>query len=258
MKILVLGAGAFGTALGGILTENGHEVVYFDPMLGVPLEECLKGAELMVLVAPSFALPELVPKLPREIPLVIATKGVLDLSLFDDFEDVMVLSGPAFADDLKAHKPARLTASDKRIRELFGTDYLDFDESADVRGILLCGALKNVYALYAGLLQLERNTPKYEKKLAEFAEEMRALLSANGGKPETVSCECGMGDLRLTCGMPSRNYEFGVILANDSKAKPEKTVEGLSALRKIIDGALEIPEEAVNLKELIRRSKEWA
>ena len=58
--------------------------------------------------------------------------------------------------------------------------------------------------------------------------------------------------------MPSRNYEFGVILANDSKAKPEKTVEGLSALRKIIDGALEIPEEAVNLKELMGRSKEWA
>ena len=258
MKILVLGAGAFGTALGGILTENGHEVVYYDPMLGVSLEECLAGAELMVLVAPSFALPELVPKLPHDKTLVIATKGVLDLSLFDDFVNVMVISGPAFADDLKAHKPARLTASDKRARELFSTDYLDFDESADVRGILLCGALKNVYALYAGLLNLERNTPEYEQKLSEFAEEMRAVLLANGGRPETVDCECGVGDLRLTCGLPSRNYEFGTILSRNPKAKPEKTVEGLSALRRIANGALIIPDEAKYLKELIERSREWA
>ena len=258
MKILVLGAGAFGTALGGILEENKHDVVYYDPMLGNSLEDCLKGAELMVLAAPSFALDNLLPALPRDIPMIVATKGVLNPHTFDEFGDVMVLSGPAFADELKAHKSRKLTASDERVIELFGTDYLSFDKTNDVRGILLCGALKNVYALYAGLLNLERNTPEYEEKLVEFTEEMRALLTANGGRPETVELECGVGDLRLTCGMPSRNYEYGVMLSKDASAKPEKTVEGLSALMKIRDGALVIPDNAKYLKELIDRSKQWA
>ena len=258
MKILVLGAGAFGTALGQILTENGHEVKYYDPILGVSLEECLDGAEILVLAAPSFCLPDLLPKLPRDLPLVVATKGILDTAIFEGFDDVMVLSGPAFAEDLKAHKSATLTATDERIGKLFSTDYLNFDFTDDVKGVLLCGALKNVYALLAGLMKLERDTPKYEENLAIFAEEMKALLAANGGDANTVNLACGVGDLRLTCGLPSRNYEFGFVLADNPHAKPEKTVEGLSALRKIAEGAIVIPDTALKLRELIERSKEWA
>ena len=258
MKTLVLGAGAFGTALGQILTENGHKIKYYDPVLGVSLKDCLDDVEILVLVAPSFALSDLLPKLPHDLPMIVATKGILDTRIFEEFTDVMALSGPAFADELKAHQPSTLTATDERVKELFGTDYLSFDYTADIKGVFLCGALKNVYALLAGLRKLERDTPDYEKNLAVFAEEMKALLSANGAEARTVELACGIGDLRLTCGLPSRNYEFGTILADNPQAKPEKTVEGLSALRKIAEGAIKVPDSAINMKELIERSKEWA
>ena len=82
MKTLVLGAGAFGTALGQILTENGHKVKYYDPVLGVSLEDCLDDVEILVLVTPSFALSNLLPKLPHDLPMIVATKGILDTRIF--------------------------------------------------------------------------------------------------------------------------------------------------------------------------------
>ena len=122
----------------------------------------------------------------------------------------------------------------------------------------MCGALKNVYALYAGFLQLEPGSSRHEMYLSEVAEEMKALLSANGADKNTVNLSCGVGDLRLTCAYPSRNYEFGRILARDLKARPEKTVEGLTTLAKIKRGEIKIPDTALKLKELLTLSSDWS
>ena len=259
MKIAVLGAGAFGTALGGILADKGYDIDYYDSRLErEKLSDVLADAKYIVLCVPSKAAPFLLPYLPKNKPLIVATKGILSDKVFADFKDFMVLSGPGFADDIKAAKKTKLTATDGRIIELFGTDYLTFDKTHDKRGVLMCGALKNVYAILAGLEELEPNTKEHAKFLTEVSEEMKALLSANDAQPETVDLVCGKGDLRITCAYPSRNYEFGRILRKNPDAEPEKTVEGISTLKRIKRGEIIVPAEVIKLKELIARSDKWA
>ena len=259
MKIAILGAGAYGTALGGILAEKGYDIDYYDPKLfpNESLSEVLEGASYMVLVAPSFAVPHLLPHLPKKMPMIIATKGLLDMCPISDFEDIMVLSGPGFADDIKAHVRTVLTATDARIIEMFATDYLSFDYTADVRGVLLCGALKNVYAVLAGTMEFEAGSAEWEAFITGVCGEMKAVLKANGADPATVGLSCGVGDLRLTCNFPSRNYEFGRMLRANPGAQPEKTVEGVSILAKLRRGELVIPESATKLRGLIEASRAW-
>ena len=258
MKIAILGAGAFGTALGGILANKGYDIDYYDSKLEKEkLSDVLDKVAYMVLAVPSQAAPYLLPYLPKNKPLIVATKGFLDTHNFEDFTDYMVLSGPGFAVDIKAGKETHLTATDDRVIELFETDFLTFDFTHDRKGVLMCGALKNIYAILAGLLDLKAGTDLHEQYLTEVAEEMKALLSFNGGEAETVELACGKGDLRLTCDHPSRNYEFGQILRENPKARPEKTVEGLTALFKIKRGEIKVPDTAIKLKGLMKISNEW-
>lgn len=259
MKIAILGAGAFGTALGEILAGKGYDIDYYDSRFEKEnLKEVLETAKYMVLAVPSNVAPYLLPYLPKSKPLIIATKGFLDDHNFKDFNDYMVLSGPGFAADIKAGKETHLTATDQRVMDLFGTDFLDFDFTSDTRGVMMCGALKNIYAILAGFLDLKPGTAKHEQFLTEVAEEMKAILLLNGAEAETVNLNCGVGDLRLTCDTPSRNYEFGQIVRNNVAAAPEKTVEGLTALFKVKRGEIKVPETAMHLKELVRLSDEWS
>lgn len=259
MKIAILGAGAFGTALGGILAEKGHDIDYYDSRhTSDNLRDTVSDVGLIILAVPSKAAPYVLPNIPHEKPLVVATKGILLDRFFSDFKDYMILSGPGFADDIKAHKKTILTATDKRIIDMFTTDYLTFDYTDDKRGVLMCGALKNVYAVMAGLLNLKEGTNEHSKYLRDVAKEMKMLLDENGASGNTVDLVCGKGDLKITCNYPSRNYEFGQILRKNPKAEPEKTVEGISALKRIKRGEIKVPDGAVILKELIKRSEEWA
>ena len=280
-NITILGAGAFGSALGQVLIENGHEVIFYDPFsetsrfkdtrkvpklditsLGelnvtTDLDYSLRYAEYIILVVPSAVVPEMLKNLPHEIPLVIATKGLLGDALFEDFADYMVLSGPGFAKDIISHKKTRLTATDERVSELFTRDYLTFDITTDKQGVLLCGALKNVYAILAGFENLTPDSAAQQQFLTEVVGEMQTLLSENHASPDTVLLSCGQGELKITCAAPSRNYEFGQILRKNPSAKPEKTVEGVTALKYINRGLIEVPESAIKLQKLIEMSKKW-
>jgi len=258
MKIAILGAGAFGTALGGILADKGYDIDYYDSKVEKEnLSKVLSDSKYIVLAIPSMAAPYLLPHLPTDKPLIIATKGFLDNHNFRDFKDYMVLSGPGFAADIKDKKETHLTATDQRVVELFSTDYLTFDFTDDKNGVLMCGALKNIYAIYAGYLNLKPGSLEHEKYLTEVAEEMQALLLANDADPATVKLACGIGDLRLTCDYPSRNYEFGQILRDNPRALPKKTVEGLTALSKVKRGDIKVPDTALKLKELMLLSNDW-
>ena len=252
----MLGAGAFGTALGGVLADNGYGVDYYDSRVDKEkLSEVLSGAKMVVLCVPSKVAPHLLPFLPKDIPLIVATKGILLDQVFSGFKDWMVLSGPGYADDIKAHKVTHLTATDTRIVEMFGTEYLDFDQTKDKRGVLMCGSLKNVYAILAGLKDLKPVTREHRQFLSRAAKEMQAILAANGADPETVDLNCGKGDLKITCYYPSRNYEYGQKLRDDLDYQPEKTVEGLSALKRILKGEIRVPEGMELLEELTNAIK---
>lgn len=252
MNIAVLGAGAYGTALGGVLTENGHNVRYYDPKLGsLSLNEVLADADYIILCVPSNVAPELLTVLPKNIPLVVATKGFLSDKVFADFKDYMILSGPGFADEIKAKKAIKLTATDQRIIDLFSTNYLSFDLTNDKLGVLICGALKNIYALGAGLSNLAPNTPEYDIYINNSITEIKKILLLNGASAKTAELSCGRDDLVTTCRLPSRNYEFGQILNKNPKALPEKTVESMSALERVKNGDIVVPESAKILKKIM-------
>ncbi|MBQ6461021.1 hypothetical protein IKF88_00840 [Candidatus Saccharibacteria bacterium] len=259
MKIAIIGAGAFGTALGGILANKGYDIDYYDSKFGREnLNDVVDGAKYIVLALPSKSTPYVLPHLPKKIPLIIATKGILSNQAFKDFDDYMILSGPGFADDIKAKKSIKLTITDKRLAKMFDAEYIAFDYTDDENGVLMCGALKNVYAILAGILGLKRSGNDWKYFVEMAASEMKKILAFNGANPKTVDLACGFSDLKLTCGYPSRNYEFGDKLRKDPDYLPEKTVEGVSALKRIKRGEIKLPDNVPYLRDLISRSDKWA
>ena len=252
MKIAILGAGAFGTALGGILADNGYDVDYYDKKIErEKLSDVLNDAKYIILCVPSAAVPYVLPHLPKDIPMVVATKGMLDERAFQGFKDVMALSGPGFAEDIKAGKKTFLTVTDKRVKQMFKARFIVFDWTSDIKGVLMCGSLKNIYAIKAGFDNLKKGTRSWNNYIRAVSTEMKEILRANGANPETVDLACGIGDLKLTCDFPSRNYQYGKKIRLHPKVNPDKTVEGLTALCKVKRGEIIVPDSAAILKRIM-------
>jgi len=240
MNILIAGQGAFGTALGQILTDNGHSVTFYDPQGGVSTPpEAFHTTEVIVIAVPSAHLQYLLsdtlwPNYAGQ-PIILTTKGVLDpQTIFgDQIEQIIAISGPGFAEDLNNHLPTTLTTTGQLAIDLFTTSYLNLELTSDIRGVLACGALRTVYAIGAGLRRLEPNTDDLHEYIVSSLAEIKDLLPAFGGDPATADLQCGIGDLTLTCSSTkSRNYTYGLSLATDTQ-QPEETVEGLSVLTSI-------------------------
>jgi len=132
MKIAILGAGVYGTALGGVLAENGYDIDYYDPAREPErLVDAVQGTKAIILCVPSEVATRLLPHLPKDKFLVVATKGFLTDASFEEFKDWAVLSGAGFADDIKSGQHARLTATDRRVQELFANGNLETELTND-------------------------------------------------------------------------------------------------------------------------------
>ena len=81
-KIAILGAGVYGTALGGVLARNGYDIDYYDPLKEKErLKDVMAGAKAAVLVVPSATAIKLLPHIPKDIFLeVMMTKDNLKFS----------------------------------------------------------------------------------------------------------------------------------------------------------------------------------
>ncbi|MBQ2638182.1 hypothetical protein IJF89_00680 [Candidatus Saccharibacteria bacterium] len=241
MKIGILGAGAYGSALGGVLRENHHAVKFYDPakLPSVSLESVANWASVILIAAPSSVVRILLKELPAETflkPALVATKGIMDLSVWEQFRYFELISGPGFAEEITRHKHIKLTVAARRalegdtlVESLLSTSYLKFDKTEDLTGIALLSGLKNLFAIEAGRRGLESDSRDFKDYLATAYRECEQVLLHNGGFVETVRLSAGLGDLALTCGSPrSRNYEFGLILSGHNGL-----LERESDLRKI-------------------------
>lgn len=159
-------------------------------------------------------------------PIVLCAKGIEQASgrmLGDVLADVLpqqtlaVLSGPSFAADVARGLPAALTIACARedmgqlLAERLGYRQFRLYWSSDIVGVEVGGALKNVLAIAAGIVDAKGFGASAHAGLVTrgFAE-MRRLGEALGARPETMMGLSGLGDLILTCGSPqSRNMSLG-------------------------------------------------
>jgi glycerol-3-phosphate dehydrogenase (NAD(P)+) len=229
---------------------NGkHENPVFLPGVTLPpslvatgsLSELTEQCEGLIFAVPSHVarpvLRELVRSLSIPIPFVSATKGVEEDTLnmmTQVMTDVlppvmhrylMVLSGPSFATEVSAGKPAVLclAGSDeelvKKFQAVLMTPAFRIYADNDVLGVQLGGALKNVMALAAGVVDgLDLGHNVRAALITRGLAEMVRLGAAMGADPRTFYGLSGVGDLVLTCtGALSRNHTVGVKLGKGER-----------------------------------------
>ena len=128
-----------------------------------------------------------------------------------------VLSGPSFAADVARGLPAALTLATadatlgQALAAALADRHLRIYWASDVVGVQLGGAVKNVLAIAAGIVEGRGLGASAHAALVTrgFAE-LRRFGAALGAKPETLMGLSGLGDLLLTCGSPqSRNMSLG-------------------------------------------------
>src|SRR5262249_14682273 len=130
---------------------------------------------------------------------------------------VAVLSGPAFADGVARCDPTAAVLADsgggfaRELQQSFSSPQLRLYSSDDMVGVELCGALKNVVAIAAGIvvgLGFGPNTPAalVTRGLAEIGR----IVRGHGGQPRTVAGLPRVGALPLTRpGPPTRHPARG-------------------------------------------------
>ena len=152
---------------------------------------------------------------------------------------VAVLSGPTFAKEVAADEPAALVIASEdaalasTLQSEFARSTFRLYTSADVRGVELGAALKNVIALGAGMCQgLGLGGNSVAALVTRGLAEITRLAVALGASPRTLSGLAGLGDLVLTCtGDLSRNRSVGIQLAS---GKPLEQV--LSGMNQVAEG----------------------
>ena len=210
----------------------------------------LADARAVLLVVPAQAIRAATAALPPfapGVPLVICAKGIergTERFLSDVVAEVRpdaavaVLSGPSFAADVARGLPTAvaLAARDGAVAEalaaaLTGPTFRVY-HGADVRGVEIGGAAKNVLAIACGAVSGRGLGESARAALTArgFAELMR-FAAACGGRPETLMGLSGLGDVVLSCASAqSRNFAFGERLGRGVPA-------GEAAGAKLVEGA---------------------
>jgi glycerol-3-phosphate dehydrogenase (NAD(P)+) len=225
----------------------------------------LADCDAILAVAPAqhlrTSLRALAPHLKPGAPVALCSKGVErgTLKLMTDVlaEELpqaspAVLSGPSFAADVARGLPTAVTLAcpDRATGEIWmrtiGRPHFRIYWTDDLVGAEAGGAVKNVLAIACGVAEgMGLGRSAHAALIARGFSEMTRLGVKLGGRPETLSGLCGLGDLVLTCSSPqSRNMSFGLELGRG--AKP---ADILAARNGVTEGA----ESAPAVVELGRR-----
>jgi glycerol-3-phosphate dehydrogenase (NAD(P)+) len=200
------------------------------------LSSALAGTEFIVSAVPSHGtraiLKRAAPHVTRGSTIVSATKGLEQDTRFrvseiieqelGDVVNVAVLSGPSFAAELARELPTAVSIASRdaeiaqRVQAEFRSPYLRLYATDDVVGVEIGGALKNVIAIAAGMVEgLGLGHNALAGLITRGLAEMSRLACAAGAKRETLAGLTGLGDLVLTCtGTLSRNRHVGIELAS--------------------------------------------
>ena len=282
MKVTVLGAGGWGTALSLLFHDNGAQVtlwaykeeyaeelrqtrenrVYLHGVtipreieIAVDIEKSVEDAEVVVASIPSQYLREQLSKLTKldfgDKIFVNTAKGIESSTLLTMSEVVqatlkscprenyVVLSGPSHAEEVSRRMPTAVVAashhrkSAELVQNLTMNGYFRVYLSRDVKGVELCGSLKNVIALAAGMSDGAGYGDNTKAALmTRGMVEIARLGEALGAHHKTFSGLAGMGDLIVTCmSRYSRNRFVG-----EQVAAGRKLDEILDEIKMVAEG----------------------
>lgn len=224
-------------------------------------EQAMVGADLIVSAVPCQYMRNVWTRLkqhvPTGVPIVSVAKGIENDTLLRPTQiiaDVLgegvplaVLSGPTIADELARELPATacVAAADKtlaaRIQRTFTCPWLRVYTNVDVVGVELAGAMKNVIAIAAGIIDgVGAGDNAKAALLARGLAEITRLGLAMGAQKQTFAGLTGLGDLVTTCISPTgRNRSFGERIGRgqsleQARRATDSVVEGITTCESVV------------------------
>ena len=212
--------------------------VNFPPTLSATpaLDGALRESRVVVVAVPSHGLRYVLTQAAAHVApgalVVSATKGLEQGTLlrmsqviaqeWPHVAEVAVLSGPSFAAELARELPTAVVVASvtngavEHVQAEFRSPALRLYGSTDVIGVEIGGALKNIIAIAAGVVEgLGLGHNALAALITRGLAEITRLAVALGAQRETLAGLAGLGDLVLTCtGQLSRNRHVGVELAH--------------------------------------------
>ena len=224
--------------------------------------DVVEGAEVLVSATPSHAVRGVGEVVASAVgskkPLLVSvTKGLEPVShhtmtrVWEELvpqSSIVALSGPSFAKEVFQRRPTAVVAAShdliaaEVVQRAFSNSYFRVYTSPDAVGVQLAGALKNVVAIAAGMLDglhLGHN-PRAALITRGLAETAR-LGEELGADPHTFAGLAGMGDLMLTAtGALSRNRTLGIELAEgrtleEILSERQSVAEGVNTARVAVE-----------------------
>jgi len=224
-------------------------------------ERAMVGAELIVSAVPCQYMRGVWNRLrgraPAGVPIVSVAKGIENETLLRPTQvlaDVLgqgvvpaALSGPTIADELARKLPATACAAAEdeavatRIQHTFTCPWLRVYTNLDLVGVELAGAMKNVIAIAAGVIDgVGAGDNAKAALLARGLAEIKRLGLAMGAREHTFAGLTGLGDLVTTCISPKgRNRSFGErvgagLSVEQAQRATESVVEGISTCKSVV------------------------
>ncbi|KQK20311.1 glycerol-3-phosphate dehydrogenase [NAD(+)], chloroplastic isoform X1 [Brachypodium distachyon] len=185
-----------------------------------------------------------------KLPFISLSKGlelntlrtmsqIIPRALGNPRQPFIVLSGPSFAVEMMDKLPTAMVVASKdkklasAVQQLLASSNLRISTSSDVTGVEIAGALKNVLAIAAGIVEgMHLGNNCMAALVAQGCSEIRWLATKMGAKPTTLAGLSGSGDIMLTCFVNlSRNRNVGLRLGSG-----EKLDEILNSMNQVAEG----------------------
>lgn len=252
MKILVLGAGAYGLALANILSDKNDVTVYsvikdeIDELnKSYSNEKLFPGVKLSSNIVFSYdiepsiydavviAIPinfiestlnNFVGKFKNDCKFIIASKGINDKTFEFSYDivskmfsnNISIIAGPSFAIDTIKREKIILTLAGKNldsIKDIFPS-YINISVTSDIIGVQVCSTIKNIFAIACGVIAgLGVSESTNASFLTKVVSDSSDIIKSFGGLDDTIFTSAGIGDIILTCSsVKSRNYSLGKMI----------------------------------------------
>lgn len=262
-KVAIIGVGELGHSIGHILELAGHDLVYWDKdeakvyelgKIPLSLPETISSVDFIFFCIPSWSVHEALAFGSRYIKkntiVISPTKGLNNQShktVDEVFKKMLppgiplvILGGAMIAEEITHNKfgIAMIASSNakaiKKVSELFSNSSIALETSSDVRGVVLAGVLKNIFAIGMGVadgLRLGDNAKGF--LFSQALKEMVSLNQALGGRRSTALEVPLVADFSATgFSRHSLNHQVGVELVNNAETK--KVSEGLVSINSLV------------------------